>query len=108
MSKYIIYLLINSMNNKTYVGITVNPPRRIRQHNCELKGGAKYTSANKGNGEWLYYGYIDDVDKSKALSIEKRIKIKSKKMCGKTPLDRRINAINILLIDYPDLKFTYS
>lgn len=37
-----------------YIGFTVNPPRRIRQHNREIKGGAWKTKRNKGN----WYGWI--------------------------------------------------
>jgi putative endonuclease len=57
-NNYIVYLLINSSNNCTYVGSTNNPTRRIRQHNGELVGGAKYTSSMKKEGEWVYYGQI--------------------------------------------------
>jgi len=47
-NNYIIYLLYNTENTCTYVGITNNPKRRLRQHNGELVGGAKYTKAKKG------------------------------------------------------------
>ena len=94
---YKVYILVNTTNNKTYIGITNNVIRRLRQHNKELVGGAKYTTMNKGTGEWKYYGYIENLNKHDALSLEKRIKLKSRKMKG-TPIEKRIKAINELLI----------
>ena len=35
---------IKSTNGSTYIGATVNLDKRIRQHNKEIKGGAKCTS----------------------------------------------------------------
>lgn len=106
MSNYLVYILINTNNNKTYVGITNNYNRRIRQHNCELVGGAKYTKNNKNNGVWCYYGIINNLEKRLALRIEKLIKINSKKMSG-LPIERRIKSTNKILINYPDLIFEY-
>jgi predicted GIY-YIG superfamily endonuclease len=54
MPNYIIYVLTNTKNNNTYIGITNNQARRIRQHNGEIKGGAKYTR----NSKWFYYCII--------------------------------------------------
>lgn len=102
--EYIIYILINSKNNYTYIGITNNPERRLKQHNCIIKGGAKYTTSLKGG--WNYYGFILGCDKSEALSIEKKIHIRSKKTLGITPLEKRVNCINKILIDYPHLFLT--
>ena len=96
---YIVYLLINNMNNYTYIGITNNQERRLRQHNCEIAGGARYTHNFKKDGEWIYYGYINNLTKNIALSLEKRIQKKSRKITGKTPLEKRLNAINFILSD---------
>ena len=103
---YIIYLLINKSNKCTYVGITNNPEKRIRKHNGEIVGGAKYTKLKKGNGIWEYYGFILGCDKHEALSIEKKIHIRTKKTKGTNPLEKRINCINHILKDYEHLFFT--
>jgi len=102
---YNVYLLYNSVNNYTYIGSTNNLTRRIRQHNGELVGGAKYTRNKKQNGSWIIYGIINNLDKHTALSIEKKIQIKSKKSKGKTPLERRIAAINLILMDHENILF---
>lgn len=102
---YIIYLLINTLSNHTYIGCTNNSTRRLRQHNRELVGGAKYTTNYKGDGEWMYYGYIKNLEKCQALSIEKKIQIKSRKVSGKTPLLRRLKAIELILENYKELSF---
>ena len=107
MSNYIIYLLYNTKNNNTYIGITNNKERRIRQHNGELVGGAKYTHIKKGDGEWLYYGWIQSntmLIKNRALSLEKKIKNSSRKMKG-YPIEKRISAIYQILSDNSDLFF---
>ncbi len=100
---YIVYILINTNNNCTYVGITNNPIRRLRQHNGELKGGARYTTMKKELGKWIMHSYIPNLNKNIALSIEKKIHIHSKKYKG-TPIEKRINYINDLLQKYEDIK----
>jgi len=109
-NNYIIYLLYNTKSTCTYVGITNNPNRRIRQHNGDLVGGAKYTKLKKGDGEWKYFGWVEPkedyiLEKRTALSLEKKIQIHSRKTKGKTPIERRINTINKLLEDNNLLSF---
>lgn len=82
-----------------------NLERRLRQHNGYITGGAKYTSAKKGDGNWQYYGKVIDLEHNQALSIEKRIQKKHRKVKGKTPLERRLNAIEIILKDYDNITF---
>jgi putative endonuclease len=107
-NNYLVYLLINTVNTCTYVGMTNNLTRRIRQHNGELVGGAKYTTNKKNNGKWIIYGTINDLEKKQALSLEKKIQIRSRKTKGLTPLDRRLNCILKLLTDeYTTYNFIY-
>jgi putative endonuclease len=42
---WVVYLL-KCANNSLYCGITNDMARRLRQHNGEIQGGAKYTRAN--------------------------------------------------------------
>lgn len=70
MNDYLCYIL--KCDNYTYNGCTNNFTRRIRQHNGEIKGGAKCTSKR---GPWSPYciitGFQDNVE---ALQTEWRIK----------------------------------
>ena len=109
---YVVYLLYNDTNNYTYIGITNNIERRLRQHNKIIKGGARYTSSKKGDGNWLYFLHITNLNKSKALSIEKTIKNKCfayKKKLSKTnyinSLQIRLDVIESLNIDKENFTF---
>jgi predicted GIY-YIG superfamily endonuclease len=65
------YILSND-DGYTYVGYTINPERRIRQHNGEIIGGAK---ATKGKGKWKFICLLSGfVNNHQALSCEWRIK----------------------------------
>ena len=58
MNNWLCYILKNKdekYKNYTYNGATNNFKRRLRQHNGEIKGGAKYT---RGKGEWEPYCII--------------------------------------------------
>ena len=66
-----VYILREKEGKRTYVGYTNNLERRIRQHNNEIKGGAKYT---KGR-DWEYAGYISGFnDNILALQCEWKLK----------------------------------
>ena len=104
---YIVYLLYNTSNRYVYVGSTNNRERRLRQHNGEISGGARYTHLHRDSGAWCFYGYIENLDKHLALSIEKRIQIRSRRMKEREPLQRRLTAIEEILWDYnEDVFFT--
>lgn len=65
---YVCYLLTNEERRHTYVGITNNIERRLRQHNGEIQGGAKRT---RNRGIWTVAAYVSGFhNKSQALSFE--------------------------------------
>jgi len=50
MSSWVCYCLLREDSGATYIGATIDMAHRLRQHNCEIKGGAKFTSAAIKNG----------------------------------------------------------
>jgi len=44
------YCLISTTSRKSYIGATVDPHRRLRQHNGEIVGGARIT---RGGRPWI-------------------------------------------------------
>lgn len=72
-----LYLLWNSRLNRTYLGVTTDPKRRLRQHNKEIKGGAKSTS--KGAPDWQMFCMIEGFgSQSEVMRWEKIIKLRCK------------------------------
>ena len=72
---YLVYIL--KSENKSYVGMTNNFFKRIRQHNKEIKGGARYTSKSEN---WYPICIIDGFKSmSEAMQCEWRIKHNKKK-----------------------------
>lgn len=68
--QWIFYIVANS--GCTYAGVSPDPVRRLRQHNGELKGGAKYTTS-KGNG-WRHLCLVSGFNKIQALQFEWAVK----------------------------------
>lgn len=108
MNNFLVYLLFhtNKNVNETYVGYTNKFSRRIRQHNCEIKGGARATSKMKNKtGKWMCYLQIQNLTKSEALSIERKIKNGRRRAKGKTPLMRRLYVIEKLGYKYKQFNY---
>jgi structure-specific endonuclease subunit SLX1 len=106
-SQYFVYLL-ESTNKSTYIGATVDLTHRLRQHNCEIKGGATITSKGVRRGEyWERICHISGFPTwNAALQFEWRWKQLSRKFPKKMyPLERRIKALDLLLhLDKPTTK----
>lgn len=51
-----IYLLHNRVTNRTYVGATTEPARRLRQHNREITGGSR--STKDGAPHWYLVSVV--------------------------------------------------
>ena len=78
----------------TYVGVSNNVERRLRAHNGEISGGAKYTTS-KGKG-WKYVCIISGFPtKIESLQFEWALKHVPPK--NKGGIKNRIKKLNILL-----------
>ena len=63
---YLLKTIDDKPTNRTYIGYTVDPDRRLRQHNWEIKGGAKTTRGRR----WKLVAVVELPDKHKGLSFE--------------------------------------
>ncbi len=104
---FFVYLL-ESTNHNTYIGATVDLDHRLRQHNCEIKGGAVATSRKVKKGElWKRVCHIEGFPTwNEALKFEWAWKFYSRKLNQKMfPLDRRKEALdNLLSLERPTSK----
>ena len=76
--KHYCYLLFNEENQTTYNGYTNDLKRRLRQHNGELRGGAK---ATRRSSTWRYLAVVgcDAFTKHTALSFEWHVRYPTNK-----------------------------
>lgn len=95
------YILYNTKNLKTYVGYTVDPLRRLKQHNGFLLGGARYTKQCKGAWSFLAVITCPTFTSNLALSLEWYIKYNSgkKQNASKGASGRVTSLINILRLN---------
>ena len=94
-----VYLLV-STNGNTYIGATVNLERRLRQHNKEIKGGARATGIKVTQGEiWTRVAHVSGFpDWKTTLQFEWRWRQISRKLpVNMIPLERRFKALKKLM-----------
>ncbi len=94
---------LQCQDGNTYIGATVDLNRRLRQHNKELQGGARRTSAKVIQGQsWKRMLYVSGFDNNiHALQFEWRWKFISRKLSGGSALERRIRALPETILKHP-------
>jgi structure-specific endonuclease subunit SLX1 len=104
--RWSVYILATEDNSATYVGATVDPDRRLRQHNKEITGGAKATAARVATGhKWRRLCRVTGFpDNHAALSFEWRLKSLTRRsaMASLAPIDRRLRCLaDLMAMDRP-------
>ncbi|CAJ2655123.1 structure-specific endonuclease subunit slx1 [Trifolium pratense] len=81
-----VYLILSTNHPiKTYVGVTTNFPRRLKEHNGELKGGAK---ASRAGRPWICACIVCGfTNRSEACVFESKWKALSKRIPRKNQND---------------------
>lgn len=103
MKRWNCYLLLTCASPfKSYVGVTVDLDRRLRQHNAEISGGAKRTTAvslNRGAKTWRRVCHVEGFrGHIEALQFEWAWKHVSR-TGGGDPLSRRLQGLQRLLTE---------
>lgn len=90
-----VYLILSTNTPiKTYVGVTTDFSRRLKQHNGELKGGAKASCAGR---PWICACLIHGFkDQSEACAFESKWKILSRSLPRKRKDDNKVDQVNDL------------
>lgn len=79
-SDHVCYILRSLSKKKGYIGYTVNFPRRLRQHNGEIVGGAKKTTIGR---PWIPVCIIRGfAEASSALRFEYRLQHGGRRLAG--------------------------
>lgn len=103
---WFLYLLFHVPSKRTYIGITHDPDRRLKQHRGQIPGGARYTKRLdqdlKVSG-WILVAYVTPLfTRSEATRWERLVKIRSRGLQG------RLEALRALAAGQHPPKFTDS
>jgi predicted GIY-YIG superfamily endonuclease len=75
MQDWSVYILVQQGKQRTYIGATTNPHRRLRQHNGEIVGGARSTRGKK----WQLVLWISGFrDRRECYRWEKLVKLRTR------------------------------
>ena len=89
---YNVYCLVSVHDSaRTYVGCTNNLKRRLRQHNGEIVGGARFTRAHR---PWKHAWIVSGLQRRDALQLEWAVKHKRSAGAG---LKGRVKTLQRLL-----------
>ena len=77
---------------RTYVGATLNFPRRIRQHNGEITGGARYTRGHEWKPIFRVLGFPNQ---RAALQFEWALQ--KQRGWGTNAIEKRFTALDALM-----------
>ncbi|KAL6288609.1 hypothetical protein ACE6H2_006119 [Prunus campanulata] len=90
-----VYLILSTNTPvKTYVGVTTDFSRRLKQHNGELKGGAKASCAGR---PWICACLIHGFkDQSEACEFESKWKSLSRSLPRKRKNDKKVEQVKDL------------
>ena len=94
-----MYVLYSPSKRRSYVGATVNAPRRIRQHRGELVGGAR---ATRVAADWVFLAHVVGfATQHDALRFEWLLKRRGRRgrRASGTARERRLTAIASLLAE---------
>jgi len=67
-----VYVLVSTVTKRTYVGIALDPEKRLEEHNGDLPGGAKATRPWRPWKIARIYGPV--ASRSEATKLERQIK----------------------------------
>ena len=87
MPNFVYLLQSTSSPAKTYIGVTNDIARRLRQHNGEIVGGARYTRRFR---PWKFLALFAMRSRREALQLEWRAKHTSRRVGERGPAGRAV------------------